>query len=724
MTNQTTPRACCHESEPCPIHAISGLPGSANEITHGRSFPLGASVCPGGVNFSIFSTCDRLELLLFDEPESRLPTKVITLDPSWNKTFHYWHVFVPGVSSGQVYAYRAHGPYQPRHGQWFDPQKVLIDPYARAIANTRNYSRLAACQSGDNCATALRSVVVDTSRYDWQDDLPLRTPYSQSVIYELHVGGFTKSPTSGLPVEKRGTYEGLKEKVPYLKSLGVTAVELLPVNQFDDQDAPAGLSNYWGYSPIAFFAPHVQYSSSREPLPAIDEFRDMVKALHKAGIEVILDVVFNHTAEGSHHGPTLSFKGLANNAYYILDPADPAQYANFSGCGNAFRGGNSVALRLILDCLRYWVSEMHVDGFRFDLASVLSRDATGKPQPIELSNVLSAIESDPVLAGTKLIAEAWDATGLYQIGSFVNKLDWFAEWNGPFRDDIRRFIKGDNGSARTAALRLAGSSDIYSRPEREPNRSIHFVTCHDGFTLSDLVSYNSKDNEANGQKNQDGANSNFSWNCGNEGTTTEVEVQGLRTRQIKNFLTVLFIAQGTPMLLMGDERRRTQQGNNNAYCQDNPTSWLNWISNDDTQEILNFTKNLIAFTQSLNVFKQDHLLCAMKNECGCPRISWHGTALNSPDWSYFSHSLAFSLSHPARSESLYIAINAYWKPLLFELPPLPAHYAWHRIIDTFLGSEAFASGNAAPICKKTAYQLRDRSCLIMMAAPSASHSMT
>lgn len=565
LRDQTTSHACCHESEPCPIHEFSWFPESEKDANAGRSYPLGASMCQGGINFSIFSTCDRLELLLFDQPESPQPAKVIELDPKRNKTFHYWHTFVSGLSSGQVYAYRAHGPHAPQRGLRFDSQKVLLDPYSRSIANTRNYSRTAACQPGDNCATALRSVVVDPSQYDWQDDLPLRIPYSQSVIYELHVRGFTKSPSSRLPAEKRGTYEGVTEKIPYLKSLGVPAVELLPINQFDDQDAPAGLSNYWGYSPIAFFAPHVQYSSSHDPLRAIDEFRDMVKVLHKAGIEVILDVVFNHTAEGNQHGPTLSFKGLANDAYYVLDPLNPAQYANFAGCGNTLRGGNSVTLRFILDCLRYWVSEMHVDGFRFDLASALSRDATGKPQPVELSNLLSAIESDPVLAGTKLIAEAWDAAGLYQIGSFVNKCDWFAEWNGPFRDDIRRFIKGDNGTARIAALRIAGSSDIYSRPEREPNRSIHFVTCHDGFTLNDLVSYNSKHNEANNENNQDGANSNFSWNCGSEGATTATEIQNLRTRQIKNHLTLLLVAQGTPMLLMGDERRRTQHGNNNAY---------------------------------------------------------------------------------------------------------------------------------------------------------------
>lgn len=663
----------------------------------------------------MFSTCDRLDLLLFDAPDSLQPHRVITLDPNKNKTFHYWHIFVPDLTHGQFYAYRAHGPYNPIRGQRFDSSKVLLDPYSRAIANTRNYSRLAACQPGDNCPAALRSVVVDTSRYDWEDDAPLRIPYSQSVIYELHVGGFTRSPTSGLPPHRRGTFAGLTEKIPYLKSLGITSIELLPINQFDEHDAPPGLCNYWGYSPIAFFAPHAQYSSSTEPLAVLDEFRDMVKALHKAGIEVILDVVFNHTAEGNENGPTLSFRGFGNNTYYILDANDPAQYANFTGCGNTFRGSSSVALRLILDCLRYWVADMHVDGFRFDLASALSRDAAGKPQPVELSSILSAIESDPILAGAKLIAEAWDAAGLYQIGSFVNKCDWFAEWNGRFRDDIRRFIKGDDGTAKAAALRIPGSSDIYTRPEREPNRSIHFITCHDGFSLNDLVSYNTKHNERNKLENSDGAGNDFSWNCGAEGATANDAVERLRIRQIKNFLTVLFIAQGTPMLLMGDEVRRSQNGNNNAFCQDNNISWFDWNLIDTNKDLLDYTRNLITFTQSLSIFQQDHLLCTMKRDCRCPRIAWHGVKLNSPDWSYKSHSLAFSLVNPSFDEQLHVVLNAFWQPLSFELPVLPVGKSWRRIVDTSLGSSAFSPPSDAPKLSAPTYDVPDRSCVLLMA---------
>jgi glycogen operon protein len=707
---------CCLDDKPCPIHHASFIqpPGQQRRLAAGHSFPLGSSASSTGVNFSIFSTCDQLELLLFDTPESPLPSSILTLDPKKNKTFHYWHIFVPDLHPGQVYAYRAYGPHDPQHGLRFDARKVLLDPYTRAIANISNYSREAASGLENNCAFALRSVVADTS-YDWEDDQPLSIPYSQTVIYELHVGGFTKSPSSGLPPHQRGTFSGVKQKIDYLKTLGITAVELLPVNQFDQHDAPPGLSNYWGYSPIAFFAPHAQYSSAKEPLAVLDEFRDMVKALHQAGIEVILDVVFNHTAEGNEHGPTLSFRGLDNSAYYILDPTDPSRYANFTGCGNTFKGSSSVAQRLILDCLRYWVSEMHVDGFRFDLASTLSRDITGKPQPVELSPILSTIESDPILAGTKLIAEAWDAAGHYQIGSFVNKCYWFAEWNGPFRDDLRRFLKGDRASAHAAARRIAGSSDLYSHRDREPNRSINFVTCHDGFTLNDLVSYNDKHNNANAENNQDGASFNFSWNCGEEGTSDDPQVERLRIRQIKNFLTFLFVAQGTPMLLMGDEARRSQQGNNNTYCHDSPIAWFDWHLLHNNSELLDFTKSLIAFTQSQSLFKQEHLLCTMQHPCNCPRIEWHGVRLNSPDWCDDSHTLAFTLHDPDSRRQLHVIFNAYWHPLQFQLPPLPMGKHWHRIIDTSLpDNKSFQQPATAPKHLLSTYQVLDRSAVLLM----------
>ena len=424
---------------------------------YGRSFPLGATICPEGVNFSVFSKqSEGAQLLLFDHVEDSKPSRVIELDRHTNRTYHYWHVFVPGISEGQHYAYRVRGPFDPGRGLRFDPEKVLLDPYGRCIAWPAGYSREAARKPGDNAASAMKSVVADLGTYDWEDDIPLRRPFARTVVYELHVGGFTGHPNSGIVPAKRGTYAGLIEKIPYLQDLGITAVELLPVFAFDEQDGPPGLSNYWGYSPISFFAPHAGYSSRRDPLGALDEFRDMVKALHRAGIEVLLDVAYNHTAEAGHDGPTFCFRGLSNEEYYILE-SNKAFYGNYTGCGNTLNANEPVCRRLIIDSLRYWVSEMHVDGFRFDLASILSRDRSG--HPMASPPVLWDIESDPVLANVKLVAEAWDAAGLYQVGSFVG--DGWQEWNGRFRDDVRAFVKGDNGRAGSIAQRLVGSPDIY-----------------------------------------------------------------------------------------------------------------------------------------------------------------------------------------------------------------------------------------------------------------------
>ena len=417
----------------------------------------------------------------------------------------------------------------------------------------------------------MKSVVVDPHAYDWEGDTPLRRPASRIIIYEMHVAGFTRHPNSGVSEKNRGTFAGLIEKIPYLQQLGITAVELLPVFQFDIQDAPPGRVNYWGYAPVSFFAPHQGYSSSRHPLAPVNEFRDMVKALHRAGIEIILDVVFNHTAEGDHRGPTLSLRGLENSVYYMLE-RDRSRYANYSGTGNTLNANHPVVRRMIVDSLRYWVEEMHVDGFRFDLASILDRDQSGNLMPNP--PVLWDIESDPVLAGTKLIAEAWDAAGLYQVGSFIG--DSWREWNGRFRDDVRSFFRGDDGSVGVVADRLLGSPQIYGHRKREAEESVNFVTCHDGFTLNDLVSYNQKHNEANCENNQDGSNDNRSWNCGVEGPTSDPAIESLRNRQVKNFLTVTLLSLGLPMISMGDEVRRTQQGNNNVYCQENETSWFDW----------------------------------------------------------------------------------------------------------------------------------------------------
>ncbi len=681
-----------------------------NDILPGKSYPLGATVTQEGVNFCLFSrNATAVELLFFDAVDAPRPARVIQLDPARNRTFYYWHILVKGTQAGQLYCYRVHGPFDPPRGMRFDGLKVLTDPYAQSIAYGKNYERAAAAHLGDNCAYAMRSVVADPQRYNWEGDAPLHHPFAETVIYELHIGGFTRHPNSGLPAELRGTYAGLSEKIPYLQALGVTAVELLPVQQFDEQEAPPGLTNYWGYSPVNFFAPHRGYCSCSDPLGPLDEFRDMVKALHRAGIEVILDVVFNHTAEGNHSGPTLSFRGAENRAYYILSQPNQTFYANFSGCGNTLNTNHSIVRRMIMDCLRYWVQQMHVDGFRFDLASVMARDERG--QPLRDPPILWEIESEPVLAGTKIIAEAWDAAGLYQVGSFVGHR--WAEWNGQYRDDVRRFVKGDNETAGKLAARIGGSRDLYPQPDREPNRSINFITCHDGFTLNDLVSYNSKHNEANLQGNRDGADANFSWNCGVEGAATDPALEKLRLRQIKNFLVLLFTSQGAPMLLMGDEIRRTQRGNNNTYCQNNELAWFNWDDTLRQTELLAFTRKLIAFYRRNKLFSEEHFW----TEPGGPEVIWHGVKLNQPDWSPTSHSLAYELINLVDGEHLYVIANAYWESLNFDLPPLPRGQRWQILVDTALPTpKDFPDEPALLSSGQKHYHAQPRSAVILTSA--------
>jgi glycogen operon protein len=502
------------------------------------------------------------------------------------------------------------------------------------------------------------------------------------VIYEMHVAGFTRHPSSGVAPVNRGTYLGLIEKIPYLQELGITAVELLPVFQFDPQDAPPGLTNYWGYGPVSFFAPHLGYSTCNDPLVCLDEFRTMVKELHRAGIEVILDVVYNHTGEGDEQGPTLCFRGLENSFYYILGK-DKATYANYTGAGNTLKANHSIVKRLILDSLRYWASEMHVDGFRFDLASIFSRNESGKP--MLNPPIIWEIDSDPVLAGTKLIAEAWDSGGLYQVGSFGE--DKWKEWNGQFRDDIRSFVKGDQNTVSKLRERIAGSLDLYYERDRPAEQSINFVTCHDGFTLNDLVSYNLKHNEANNESNADGGNVNLSWNCGAEGPPVCADIERLRMQQTRNLLALTLLSVGTPMLLMGDEVRRTQLGNNNAYCQDNETSWFDWSLCAANADLLRFVRLLIRThlqfdqaTAGSQITLEDYLSKA--------RIEWHGVEIGKPDWGESSHSLALSLHNFAATQLRYIAINAYWKPLEFTIPPVAGgpNGGWLRMIDTSLTS--------------------------------------
>ena len=673
-------------------------------IGRGSSSPLGASVHSRGVNFSIYSkSASRLELLLFDHDDAAHPSRTIALDRDTHRTYQYWHVFVSGIGPGQLYGFRAYGPFEPELGLRFDPTKLLLDPYGLAIAVPKGYSRDAARAPGDNTAVAMKSVVVDPWAYDWEGDRPLQRPKEQTVIYELHVRGFTKHPSSLVPTHKAGTYAGLVEKIPYLKDLGVTAVELLPVFEFDAQDAPGGLPNYWGYSPISLFAPHAAYSSRPGPLGALDDFREMVKALHRAGLEVILDVVFNHTAEGGADGPTFCFKGLESSAYYSLEH-DRSRFANYTGTGNTLNANHTVVRRLIRDSLRHWVDHMHVDGFRFDLASILARDESGDvmPQP----PILWDIESDPALAGTKLIAEAWDAAGVYQVGSFIG--DSWQEWNGRFRDDIRRFLKGDNGTVPNVAARFLGSPDIYGHEEREAEQSVNFVTCHDGFTLEDLVSYDRKHNDANLEQNRDGADQNDSWNCGVEGPTNDPAVQELRSRQIKNFLTLLFLSTGTPMLLAGDEVRRTQRGNNNAYCQDNEISWFDWTLVTRHGELHRFVKSLINFREGRDAASQAGL--TLNQLLNRSRIEWHGVDLGRPDWSEQSHALAVCFTSLTGRFKLHGMLNAYWEPLRFQIPSCEAPSVWKRWIDTSLRSpEDIVPWDQAPVVADTSYLVQRRS---------------
>jgi len=693
---------------------LEGRPVAAGAATaasnRGRSFPLGAIVLGDGVNFSVFSReASRVDLLLFDDPAAAHPARVIELDPRTHRTYHYWHVFVPGIRPGQVYAYRAAGPFDPARGLRFDPGKVLLDPYGRAVIVPDGYSRQAASQYGEHNAIAMKSVVVDPDVYDWEGDAPSRRPFATTVIYEMHVAGFTRHPSSGVAAERRGTYAGMIEKIPYLQDLGITAVELLPVFQFYRQDCPPGLVNYWGYSPVSFFAPHAGYSSRKDALGPVDEFRDLVKALHRAGIEVILDVVYNHTAEGNAEGPTLCYRGLANEVYYILDK-DRTQYANYSGTGNTLNANQPIVRRMIIDSLRYWVTHMHVDGFRFDLASILARDETGRP--LENPPVLWDIESDPVLVGTKLIAEAWDAAGLYQVGSFIG--DSWKEWNGRFRDDVRGFVKADTGMVRSLAQRVLGSPDIFGHREREPEQSINFVTCHDGLTLNDLVSYNSKHNAANGEDSRDGSDNNLSWNCGGEGPIDDAAVERLRRRQVKNFFVILLISVGTPMLQMGDEMRRSQRGNNNAYCQDNEVSWVDWSLLARHRDLYRFAQKSIAHRlRWMGSGSQVSSELSLNELLRSADIDWHGVRLGSPDWSDDSHSIAFTLRSGRHQLPVWVHVmfNAYWEALDFDLPSAPAAaVGWQRWIDTSLDSpEDIMDPPAAPRVPGTQYRVAPRS---------------
>ncbi|MFM7640428.1 MAG: glycogen debranching protein GlgX [Cyanobium sp.] len=677
----------------------------------GWSAPLGSTPAEQGVNFSLHAPkATAVELCFFAGANDAQPIHTIRLDPCCHRTGSYWHCHVEGVGPGQLYGWRLDGPNRPEEGLRFDPANLLLDPYALAVVMPEGYGRAAGCSSSANWGTAMKSVVVDPLAYDWQDDRPLRRPPSETIIYELHLRGFTAHPSSGVAPELAGTYLGLIERIPYLVDLGITAVELLPIFAFDPLAAPPGQRNYWGYQPVSFFAPHPGYASRPDPLAALEECRAMVKALHRAGIEVILDVVYNHTAEGGADGPSFSFRGLADGDYYLHDEA--GGYVDDTGCGNTLRSNHPVVRRMIRQSLRHWVQHLHVDGFRFDLASVLDRDQSGTPTP--LSPVLLDIDTDPVLAGTKLIAEAWDAAGLYQVGSFVG--DNWREWNGRYRDDLRRFIKGDAGLVQAVSQRLIGSPDIYDHKNREASVSVNFITCHDGFTLADLVSYDRKHNEANGENNEDGSDDNASWNCGEEGPSESLQVLDLRGRQSRNLLALLFLSFGMPMLQMGDELGRSQQGNNNAYAQDNAISWLDWTLLERNADLHRFARELIADRRRR--WSQEERSLALVDLVRRHRVQWHGIALDQPDWSPSSRSFAVTVISLDGGFCWHAMVNAWWEPLTFQLPPTEAGQArWNRWIDTSRPSpEDIVPAAQAPEVQGDHWTVPGRSLTVLMAA--------
>jgi len=687
-------------------------------VEAGRSHPLGAIPDADGVNFSLYAAdATAVTLLLFDAADSVKPIDTIELDPAVNQTFQFWHAYVRGATPGLHYAYRVDGPRDlSGSGHRYNPNKILLDPYARGV--TKNlWNRGRACDGDDNLDSSMRSAVIDIGSYDWEGDQPLNRPMSQTVIYELHVGGFTKSPTSG--VENPGTFAGIVEKIPYLRELGVTAVELMPVFAFDESGvggtSPDGtsLTDYWGYNPLGFFSPHPEYCQSPGEGKHINDFRDMVKALHRAGIEIILDVVFNHTTEGNQLGPVISFKGLANNTYYYLVPQDKQYYMDYSGCGNTLDCNHPMVEKFVRECLEFWVEVLHVDGFRFDEGSVLSRGPDGSP--MTYPPVLWEIELSESLADVKVIAEAWDAAGLYQVGTFPGGSRW-AVWNGRYRDDVRRFVRGDGGLVGQVATRIAGSADLFQRFGEVPDNSINFITAHDGFTLNDLVSYNTKHNEANGEGNRDGNNDNDSWNCGVEGDTGDPAIEELRQRQIKNFAAILLLSQGTPMIVAGDEVRRTQRGNNNAYCQDNEISWFDWDLVQRNHDIFRFFKEMIAFRGRHPIVHRPRYFTGEANERGLLDIAWHGCKLNSPGWSDPRSSvLAFTMGGFDNEADLHVMLNMSGQDLDFEVPPVLGR-PWWRAVDTSLPSpqDIAQPGDEIEIKPDVSYRVNARSVVVLI----------
>jgi glycogen operon protein len=715
------------------------LPGSPD--------PLGPSVQPDGINFAIHSAgASRVELLLFDNIADQHPSQVIPLAAETNRTGDVWHIFVEGLPNRSLYNIRVDGPYNPAsEGTRFNGVKTLIDPYAPAVTgdfywqtgdplgydNTdpESENRHLSPSTVDNVAGAPRCVAY-RSDFDWEGDQHPDVPIEESIIYEVNVRGFTRHHSS--ESDLAGTYRGFIEKIPYLKELGITAVELLPVMEFDQFDGPfrdpstgERLANAWGYNTVAFFAPESHYSYFGKCGEQVDEFKMLVRELHRNGIEVILDVVFNHTREGNHFGPTLSFRGLDNAIWYMLSPK-PEYYNDFTGCGNTMNCNHPVVRKFILDCLRYWVSEMHVDGFRFDLAAVFAIDVD--QQEKGKTPIIHEIESDPVLSRIKLIAEPWSIRQ-YRLGSFSDRR--WAEWNGKFRDTVRRFVKGDTGVAGELATRVAGSYDLFAPTpdsERSPFHSINFVTCHDGFTLNDLVSYDHKHNERNGENNRDGSDDNQSWNCGHEGPIEtsglpddqKQAIESLRRQQIKNFMVLLFLSQGTPMLLYGDEMRRTAEGDNNTVFQDNVLNWINWEHAKKHAEIVRFTKLIIAFRKRHKIVRRWRYMTPDESETPILRnITWHGVKSNEADFSGGSRFLAWVLEDFETNERgdvpIYVASNAFWEPLAIELPALE-NRRWYRVADTSLpAGEDIVPEEEAAFLTEPQYEVRPRSTVVLVA---------
>ena len=643
------------------------------EVGPGSRFPMGATAVDGGVNFSVLSPrATRMWLRLYREAEDEEPAAEIELDPQANRTFAFWHVLVAGARAGWFYTWRADGPNDPAAGLRFDPARELLDPWAKGVSDAL-WKRAAALRGEP---TAIRAQILPPDDYDWQGDAPLARPLGESIIYELHVAGFTKHASSR--VAHPGTFRGLIEKIPHLTALGVTDVELLPVAAFDTQEVPPdgaafGLQNFWGYSPYAPFAPHPHYSSSADPRA---EFRDLVKALHRAGIGVILDVVLNHTAEGGDDGVTIGFKGFANEVFYLLDPLDRSKYSNFTGTGNTLNANHPLVAWYILDCLAYWAREMHVDGFRMDLASVLARGEDG--EPLKNPPVLWSIDLAAELEHAHLIAEPWDAVGLYQLGSFP-AFRW-AEWNGRYRDSVRRYFCGEGGLLGEIATRIAGSSDQFALAGKAPQNGVNFVTCHDGFTLWDLVSYDRKHNEANAEHNRDGRDDNHSWNTGFEGPTEDPDINRVRLQRARNFVAILMLSQGVPMLLAGDEVLRSQLGNNNAYCQDNQLSWVDWSFSPAAREMLRFTREMIALRGRHPSLRRTRFIDPETDE-----IRWYGETLELPSWhDAAARVLCFTLAGSSESEpALHVLINMAKTTKVLHLPRI-APRQWRRVADTTL----------------------------------------